>query len=65
MMLWEFLQEAAVVDGWRQERPANLMRVIHRLIIAQAQVEGLTIVTCDEDFPAYGVPLLWQCPGGA
>ncbi len=30
-----------------------------RLIIAQAQVEGLTIVTCDEDFPAYGVPLLW------
>ncbi len=30
-----------------------------RLIIAQAQVEGLTIVTCDENFPAYGVPLLW------
>ena len=30
-----------------------------RLIIAQAQVEGFTIVTCDEDFPAYGVPLLW------
>ncbi len=30
-----------------------------RLIIAQAQVEGLTIVTRDEDFPAYGVPLLW------
>ena len=30
-----------------------------RLIIAQAQVEGFTIVTCDEGFPAYGVPLLW------
>ena len=30
-----------------------------RLIIAQAQVEGLTIVTRDEDFPAYGVALLW------
>ena len=30
-----------------------------RLIIAQAQVERLTIVTRDEDFPAYGVPLLW------
>jgi PIN domain nuclease of toxin-antitoxin system len=30
-----------------------------RLIIAQAQVEGLTVVTCDGDFPAYGVPLLW------
>ena len=30
-----------------------------RLIIAHAKVEGLIIVTCDEDFPAYGVPLLW------
>ncbi|MBU6326735.1 MAG: type II toxin-antitoxin system VapC family toxin [Verrucomicrobia bacterium] len=30
-----------------------------RLIIAQAQVEGLTILTSDEDFPAYEVPLLW------
>jgi PIN domain nuclease of toxin-antitoxin system len=30
-----------------------------RLIIAQAQVDGLTIITCDEDFPAYGLPLLW------
>ena len=30
-----------------------------RLMIAQAQVEGLTIITCDPQFPAYGVPLLW------
>lgn len=30
-----------------------------RLIIAQAQVEGLTVVTCDGAFAAYGVPLLW------
>ncbi len=30
-----------------------------RLVIAQAQVEGLTIVTCDPHFPAYGVPILW------
>ena len=30
-----------------------------RLMIAQAKVEGLTIVTCDENFPAYEVPLLW------
>ena len=30
-----------------------------RLIIAQAQVEGLTVVTCDAHFPAYGVALLW------
>ena len=30
-----------------------------RLLIAQAQVEGLTIVSCDRNFAAYGVPLLW------
>ena len=30
-----------------------------RLMIAQAQTEGLTIVTRDMHFPAYGVPLLW------
>ena len=30
-----------------------------RLMIAQAQVEGLTIITCDAQFSAYGVPLLW------
>ena len=29
------------------------------LLIAQAQVEGLTIVSCDPHFPAYGVPVLW------
>mgnify|MGYP000890692094 CR=1 FL=1 len=30
-----------------------------RLIIAQAEVEGLTIVTSDPHFSAYGTPLLW------
>ena len=30
-----------------------------RFILAQAHVEGLTIITCDFNFPAYGVPLLW------
>jgi PIN domain nuclease of toxin-antitoxin system len=30
-----------------------------RLIIAQAQVERLTIVTCDDHFPDYDIPLLW------
>jgi PIN domain nuclease of toxin-antitoxin system len=30
-----------------------------RLILAQAQVEGLTVVGCDPAFQAYGVPLLW------
>ena len=31
-----------------------------RLMICQAQVAGLTIITCDPQFPAYGVPLLWH-----
>jgi PIN domain nuclease of toxin-antitoxin system len=30
-----------------------------RLILAQAQVEGLTIVTRDAEFSDYGLPLLW------
>ena len=30
-----------------------------RLLIAQAKIEAMTLVTCDPHFPAYGVPLLW------
>ncbi len=30
-----------------------------RLIIAQANVEGLAIITSDPHFSAYGTPLLW------
>jgi PIN domain nuclease of toxin-antitoxin system len=30
-----------------------------RLIIAQAKVEGLAIITSDPHFAAYGAPLLW------
>jgi PIN domain nuclease of toxin-antitoxin system len=30
-----------------------------RLLIAQALVEGMTVVSCDPHFAAYGVPLLW------
>lgn len=30
-----------------------------RLMIAQAMVEKLTLVTCDPHFLPYGVPLLW------
>ena len=30
-----------------------------RLLIAQARAEGMTLVSCDRDFAAYGVPLLW------
>ena len=30
-----------------------------RLLIAQAKVEGLTVVTCDPHFASYGVDVLW------
>ncbi len=30
-----------------------------RLIIAQALAEDLTLISCDSQFPAYGVKLLW------
>ena len=30
-----------------------------RLIIAQALAEDITIISCDSEFPAYGVKLLW------
>jgi PIN domain nuclease of toxin-antitoxin system len=30
-----------------------------RLLIAQAKIEGLTIVTHDDVFRPYGVPILW------
>jgi PIN domain nuclease of toxin-antitoxin system len=30
-----------------------------RLMVAQARAEGLTIVSCDSQFAAYDVPLLW------
>jgi PIN domain nuclease of toxin-antitoxin system len=31
-----------------------------RMLIAQAFVEGLTIVTRDPEFPPYGVPVIWR-----
>lgn len=39
--------------------PAHHGDPFDRLLIAQAQVEGLTIVSGDAHFPAYGVPVLW------
>jgi PIN domain nuclease of toxin-antitoxin system len=30
-----------------------------RLLVAQARVEGLTLVSADPHFPAYDVPVLW------
>ena len=30
-----------------------------RLVIAQALADDLTLISCDSEFPAYGVKLLW------
>ena len=44
---------AALHLPWHHRDPFD------RLLIAQAQVEGLTRVSCDPEFPTYGVPVLW------
>jgi PIN domain nuclease of toxin-antitoxin system len=54
-----FLPPAVVPHEAVITLPRHHGDLFDRLIIAQAQVEGLTIVTRDEDFPAYRVPLLW------
>lgn len=43
---------------------ASALPAIHkdpfdRMLVAQAQCEGLTLVTCDPNIPAYDVPTLW------
>ena len=30
-----------------------------RMLVGQALEDGLTLVTCDPQMPAYGVPILW------
>lgn len=30
-----------------------------RLLIAQARVEGMSVLSCDPHFAAYGIPLIW------
>ncbi len=30
-----------------------------RLLISQAKAEGMTIISADDKFPAYGVPIVW------
>lgn len=42
-----------VTLAWHHRDPFD------RLLIAQAQMEGMTLVSCDVYFPAYGVQLLW------
>ena len=39
--------------------PLHYRDPFDRLLIAQAQVEDMTLVSTDPQFPAYDVPMLW------
>ncbi len=67
----ELFPRAVAANGWRvlptdfrhyrelMELPLHHRDPFDRLLIAQARIEGLTIVSSDPQFPAYDVPLLW------
>jgi PIN domain nuclease of toxin-antitoxin system len=57
---FEFLPTA--VEHYRAliSLPFHHRDTFDRLLIAQARVEGLTLVSCDPHFSAYGVPVLWR-----
>ncbi len=42
-----------------QSLPLHHRDPFDRILIVQAQVENLTIVSRDPNFPIYGVPVLW------
>jgi len=42
-----------------RELPAHHRDPFDRLLLAQALVDGLTLVTADTALPPYGVPHLW------
>jgi len=48
-------QHAAAVE----KLPAHHRDPFDRLLVAQALVENLTVVTCDEVFRSYGIKVVW------
>jgi PIN domain nuclease of toxin-antitoxin system len=46
-----------VATGRQWARPSTHRDPFDRLLVAQAHVEGLTLVTVDEVLRAYGVPI--------
>jgi PIN domain nuclease of toxin-antitoxin system len=30
-----------------------------RLLVAQSRIEGMSVLSCDQHFAAYGIPLIW------
>jgi len=67
----EPLQVTVVADGFTelpfalrhaeelQRLPSHHRDPFDRILVAQARVEGATIVTHDRAFEAYGVPVIW------
>ncbi len=55
--------EALPITFDHTDRVASLPRhhgdPFDRMLVAQAQVEGLTLVTADRVFQRYGIPILW------
>ena len=51
------LSAEALLRG--SELPRHHKDPFDRVILTQAQMEGMTVVSPDGDFPAYGVPVLW------
>ena len=41
------------------ELPRHYKDPFDRVILAQALVEGMAVISPDVEFPAYGVPLIW------
>jgi len=71
LRLTEPLQVTVVADGFTelpfalrhaeelQRLPSHHRDPFDRILVAQARVEGATIVTHDRAFEAYGVPVIW------
>ena len=51
------LSAKALLRG--SELPRDHKNPFDRVILAQAQMDGMPVVSPDGDFPAYGIPLLW------
>ena len=53
MPLEPYHMEGVIALPWHHRDPFD------RMLIAQAQAEGMHILTADEHFPAYDAPVLW------